>query len=170
MHLIWYVWSITFVYRISYCSFLSLLIINHIGIFLYSLISRNKNCSNKNKRCGLCFTECTTGWSTWINDNNPATGTFNGDKEISGAEYQKHAQVCVGGEIDRIECYSVDMDVPSYSSGEILTCTVDNGLECSNKLNDPIPCSDYKIRYHCLCSANSTGIVVYLLCFITAHF
>lgn len=56
-----------------------------------------------------------------------------------------------GGTVDKIECVTVDGDIPSYSSGEMLTCYPDSGLVCRNADNFPVDCQDYKIRYHCQC-------------------
>lgn len=53
--------------------------------------------------------------------------------------------------MDKIECVTVDGDIPSYSSGEMLTCYPDSGLVCRNADNFPVDCQDYKIRYHCQC-------------------
>lgn len=53
--------------------------------------------------------------------------------------------------MDKIECVTVDGDIPSYSSGEMLTCYADSGLVCRNADNFPVDCQNYKIRYHCNC-------------------
>jgi hypothetical protein len=57
----------------------------------------------------------------------------------------------LGGRLDKIECVTVNGDIPYYSSGEQLTCYRESGLICRNADNFPVPCEDYKIRYHCLC-------------------
>ena len=87
---------------------------------------------------------CFPGLSEWINTDTPADG---GDFEQMTPSAR--ASFCPGGDIT-VECQTVD-GIPSYSSGEILTCTADTGLRCSNDDNFPIPCSDYKIRYNCSC-------------------
>ena len=69
---------------------------------------------------------------------------------MTPSEIQKF---CPGGNITQIECQTID-GIPSESSGEILTCNRMTGLTCSNQANDPIPCSDYQVRYYCLCSGN----------------
>ena len=87
------------------------------------------------------------GWSTWINHNNPSTGT--GDREqLTDAE---KLQLCSGGNLTRVECHVVDGDIPSYSSGEVAECSVERGFTCNNADNFPIPCSDYKARFYCEC-------------------
>jgi len=47
-----------------------------------------------------------------------------------------------------IECVTSD-GIASYSTGEIMECDMEKGIACLNADNDPIPCSDYKIRYFC---------------------
>ena len=90
---------------------------------------------------------CVGGWSTWINHNNPSTGT--GDREqLTDAE---KLQLCSGGNLTRVECHVVDGDIPSYSSGEVAECSVERGFTCNNADNFPIPCSDYKARFYCEC-------------------
>ncbi|XP_033761396.1 mucin-5AC-like [Pecten maximus] len=92
---------------------------------------------------------CVSGWLPWYNENNR---TVNGDIEPSAALYQKHTGACPGGSLERIECYSIDMNAPSYSTGEVIQCTTDVGLKCLDSDNFPVPCSNYKIRYYCQCS------------------
>ncbi|XP_021374153.1 mucin-5AC-like [Mizuhopecten yessoensis] len=96
---------------------------------------------------------CVSGWLSWYNENNR---TSDGDIEPSAALYQKHTGACAGGTLDRIECFSIDMNVPSYSTGEIIQCTTDIGLSCQDIDNFPIQCTNYKIRYHCQCSTAVT--------------
>ncbi|KAK3108253.1 hypothetical protein FSP39_004202 [Pinctada imbricata] len=108
------------------------------------------------------ITTCATYWSTWINENHPSG---NGDKELSAVEFQKNHNFCRGGSITKVECYSNDMMAPSTSTGEILKCTVADGLVCNDADNYPVPCTDYKIRYFCdicICVDNSpqTNITV----------
>ena len=91
--------------------------------------------------------QCTPGFSTWFNQDNPSTGS--GDSErLTGAAL---SALCPGGSVTNIECQTVD-GIPYYSTGEILTCDMDHGLVCSNADNFPIPCSDYQIRYECTCA------------------
>ena len=91
--------------------------------------------------------QCTPGFSSWINQDNPSTGS--GDSErMTGAAL---TALCPGGSVTSIECQTVD-GIPYYSTGEILTCDMDHGLVCSNADNFPIPCSDYQIRYECTCA------------------
>ena len=92
--------------------------------------------------------QCTVSkWSPWINRDKPDTG--NGDHEAYTPE--EFSKFCPGGEITDIECVTKE-GISSYSAGEIITCNKNVGLKCENKDNDPIPCSDYKIRYFCKCS------------------
>ncbi|WAR09825.1 MFGM-like protein [Mya arenaria] len=90
-------------------------------------------------------------WSSWINRDNPNIGV--GDYE-SMTDKEK-ADFCIGGNIKSIECVTTD-GVASYSSGEIMSCTLLNGFSCNNQHNAPVPCSDYKIRYFCLCEETSS--------------
>ncbi|XP_052820011.1 otogelin-like protein [Mya arenaria] len=60
---------------------------------------------------------------------------------------------CPEGRIKGIECVTVDGKA-SYSNGEVLSCSINNGLECLNDNNFPVPCSDYKIRYYCDCEVS----------------
>jgi hypothetical protein len=62
---------------------------------------------------------------------------------------------CPGGTITNVDCMTVD-NIEYFSSGEVLTCTANGGLQCSNADNFPVPCSDYKIRYECTCGKFST--------------
>ena len=93
------------------------------------------------------ITSCTKShWSAWINRDNPSIG--NGDYE-SFTNTEK-AAFCIGGIVNRIECITSD-GIASYSSGEQIMCSLQNGLVCNNSDNAPLPCSDYKIRYFCQC-------------------
>ncbi|WAQ93441.1 EDIL3-like protein [Mya arenaria] len=98
--------------------------------------------------------QCSSNWSSWINTDTPDSG--DGDRE-SWTAAQK-AAFCPYGKISRIECRTID-DIASYSSGEIMQCTIEGGAVCLNNDNFPVPCSDYKIRYYCECtdSAASTS-------------
>jgi len=60
------------------------------------------------------------------------------------------ASFCPGGTVTQVDCQTSD-GIEYFSSGEILTCDVTNGLVCNNVDNFPVPCSDYKIRYQCSC-------------------
>ena len=90
-------------------------------------------------------------WTAWINKDIPSTG--DGDMEfLTDAE---KAALCVGGQMSKIDCYTAD-GIPSYSSGEIMTCDLDGGLVCNNADNFPVPCSDYQVRYFCQCAGRCT--------------
>ena len=90
--------------------------------------------------------QCKSGWSAWINKDSPDVG--DGDHEqMTSSEM---ASFCPGGTITKINCETVD-GIEYFSSGEVLTCTTDGGLQCNNADNFPIPCSDYKIQYECTC-------------------
>ena len=94
--------------------------------------------------------QCVGGWSDWINKDSPDVG--DGDHEqMTSSEL---ASFCPGGTVTRVECQTVD-GIEHFSSGEILTCTTDGGLQCNNADNFPIPCSDYQIRYECSCPRKS---------------
>ncbi|WAR14240.1 HMCT-like protein [Mya arenaria] len=95
--------------------------------------------------------QCNSSWSSWINTDTPDSG--DGDRE-SWTAAQKAAS-CPYGKISRIECRTID-DIASYSSGEIMQCTIEEGAVCLNNDNFPIPCSDYKIRYFCECAVSPT--------------
>jgi hypothetical protein len=93
--------------------------------------------------------QCVPGWSTWINANHPTDDPSSGDHELmTSAEL---TAFCPGGTITNVDCMTVD-NIEYFSSGEVLTCTVNGGLQCSNADNFPVPCSDYKIRYQCGCA------------------
>ncbi|PVD30852.1 hypothetical protein C0Q70_10127 [Pomacea canaliculata] len=89
---------------------------------------------------------CVNGWSAWINNDSPDTG----DGDVEKMTSQQLSQFCPGGRVTQVDCRTTE-DIEYFSSGEMLTCTVDGGLVCNNADNDPIPCSDYKIRYECSC-------------------
>ena len=65
---------------------------------------------------------------------------------------------CGGGKLTGIECITVD-GISSYSTGEIMTCSLETGSVCLTADNAPIPCSDYKIRYFCTCAGKNTHFV-----------
>uniref|UniRef100_A0A2C9K961 F5/8 type C domain-containing protein n=1 Tax=Biomphalaria glabrata TaxID=6526 RepID=A0A2C9K961_BIOGL len=93
---------------------------------------------------------CTTGWSSWINKNNPVGST--GDTEKMTPE--ELANFCPGGRVTNIECKDSDTKDDWTSLAEA-TCSVENGLECVNLQIDGIPpCRNYEIRYMCNCSDN----------------
>ncbi|XP_053374175.1 mucin-5AC-like [Mercenaria mercenaria] len=85
---------------------------------------------------------CKEGWSTWINRDSPNNGT--GD--IERMTQREMSNFCSGGRMSEIECIT-SSGIPSYSTGEIISCSVNNGLECLNENNFPVTCSDYKVRY-----------------------
>ena len=89
---------------------------------------------------------CVSGWSAWINKDNPDTGDGDMEKMTSS----ELTSFCPGGTITQVDCQTVD-GIEHFSSGEILTCTTDGGLQCNNADNFPIPCSDYRIKYECTC-------------------
>ena len=90
---------------------------------------------------------CHDRWSNYINQDHPDSGT--GDMEKwSDAQL---ATFCPDGKVTQIECVTTT-GILSYSTGEIMTCTLEGGLACLNDDNAPIKCSDYKIRYFCKCN------------------
>ncbi|KAK3611484.1 hypothetical protein CHS0354_039096 [Potamilus streckersoni] len=95
---------------------------------------------------------CTSGWSSWINHDNPTSD----DKEIENMTPEELQKFCPNGKITRIDCETAS-GIPHYSSGEILSCTIANGLTCNNGDNFPISCSDYKVKYYCECEATPTA-------------
>ncbi|KAK7483904.1 hypothetical protein BaRGS_00024788, partial [Batillaria attramentaria] len=89
-------------------------------------------------------------WTPWVNRDLPETG---------GGDYEKLTKdelsaQCIGGVITNIECYSGD--TPAVAMGEVVACSVDEGLVCNNDDNTPVPCSDYKVRYFCDCHPETT--------------
>jgi hypothetical protein len=86
-----------------------------------------------------------------MNTHHPGDPGISGDHEPSAAEFMKSNHFCSGGTVTKVECYSVTMDAPAESSGEIITCNAERGLVCDDSDNFPIPCGDYKIRYYCAC-------------------
>ena len=55
---------------------------------------------------------------------------------------------CKDGKIVSVECQSTDGQ-PYYSTGEIVSCNVDQGLVCDNADNFPGCQHDYMLRYQC---------------------
>ena len=90
-------------------------------------------------------------WTGWINIDTPNTG--DGEREFL-TDKQKQ-EFCSQGTITDIECETMD-GVGYFSSGERLTCDVDNGLICKNEDNFPIECNDYRVRYRCECEGTQT--------------
>ena len=96
--------------------------------------------------------QCQSGWSAWINKDSPDVG--DGDHEqMTPSEL---TSFCPGGTITQVDCQTVD-GIEHFSSGEILTCTTEGGLQCNNADNFPIPCSDYRIKYECTCPGEFSG-------------
>ena len=92
--------------------------------------------------------KCTGSWSSWVNTDKPDTG--DGDFEyVSTTDLRNKHNFCKDGKITKIECYSVDLQAYSESTGAILTCDLDKGLVCRTSDNFPVPCDDYQIRYYC---------------------
>ena len=73
-----------------------------------------------------------------------------GDGDYEAMTTTELAAFCIGGKVTSIECVT-ESGIASYSSGEKLTCDLNDGLSCRNSDNAPIPCSDYKVRYYCQC-------------------
>ncbi|XP_048245056.1 mucin-19-like isoform X7 [Haliotis rufescens] len=92
----------------------------------------------------------TSTWSAWVNTNRATDGQHEFMTE------QQLTEFCPSGKVDKVECETVDK-IPSYSTGEIVQCTVEKGLVCKDGDNAPIPCSDYRVRYHCDCSGVPTA-------------
>lgn len=87
-------------------------------------------------------------WSAWINRDNPNTESMDHDFMTN----QEQTAFCNGGMITMVECQ--DKYGTEYkSTGATVTCDVQNGVLCRNFDNEPIPCSDYKIRYFCNCGS-----------------
>ncbi|KAL8604894.1 hypothetical protein ACOMHN_028522 [Nucella lapillus] len=97
--------------------------------------------------------KCVSGWSHWINRNSPAVSGTGDVEKMTSSEL---TSFCPGGTISQVDCRTVD-GIEYFSSGEILTCTTDGGLQCNNADNFPIPCSDYKIKYQCTCPGGNEG-------------
>ncbi|KAL3831915.1 hypothetical protein ACJMK2_023609 [Sinanodonta woodiana] len=97
-------------------------------------------------------TTCADHWSEWINKGSPETGA--GDKEPSAVEYQNLTGFCAMGKITSIECQTKE-GISSESYGDVMQCTLDTGAECSNDVNFPMKCQDYKIRYFCAANCAS---------------
>lgn len=57
--------------------------------------------------------------------------------------------------MSEIEC-ATTTGIASFSSGEMVSCTINNGLECLNDNNYPVPCSDYQVRYYCDCGGRAS--------------
>lgn len=92
--------------------------------------------------------QCVSGWSKWINKNDPTTGT--GDVEKMTKE--ELADFCPVGIISAIECKDSDTK-DDWTSLSEATCSIEDGLECNNLPFDGIPpCRNYEIRYQCNCS------------------
>ena len=90
---------------------------------------------------------CVTRWSRWFNRDNP----FTGDGDHEAMTPTEMSIFCAGGRLSRIEC-ETESGIQHYSSGEIVSCSINHGFECLNANNAPIPCSDYKVRYYCDCN------------------
>ncbi|XP_055959260.1 hemocytin [Patella vulgata] len=96
---------------------------------------------------------CIKGWSHYVNTHTPTSAL----SQMEGGEHEKMTpeelnKFCFGGKVTKIECTTID-NVSFESKGDILTCTLDGGLECENADNFPAPCSDYRVRYFCECQA-----------------
>ena len=64
----------------------------------------------------------------------------------------QRAQFCLGGKLTDIQCVDSVTGDDSESLAEA-TCTIEDGLSCTNLPFDGIPpCHDYQIRYMCNCS------------------
>ena len=97
-----------------------------------------------------------SSWSAWIDRVNPDEGE--GDREAMTTVELAH--FCPAGHVDQIECVTVDGEIAFFSSGEVVKCDVTTGLTCHNADNMPIPCQNYKIRYHCQCSGEAFFLFV----------
>ena len=83
-------------------------------------------------------------WSMWVDRNT--IQPLGGDAEKMTAEELK--RFCQRGTVDAVECET--LDGKSFKiSGDIVTCTIENGLVCDEFQNYPIGCQDYRVRYQC---------------------
>lgn len=65
---------------------------------------------------------------------------------------EEKSAFCSGGQITDINCVDADTGDGWESLAEA-SCTVDDGLSCTNVPLDGIPpCRDYKIKYMCNCT------------------
>ena len=101
---------------------------------------------------------CVDRWSTFINQDNPNSGT--GDIENWSAS--QLAAFCPNGKVTQIECVTTT-GIASYSTGDIMTCTIEGGLSCLNDDNAPMKCQDYKIRYFCKCNGKCRQLFLFAL-------
>ncbi|XP_067648949.1 mucin-5AC-like [Haliotis asinina] len=93
-------------------------------------------------------TTCASYWSQWFNLDKPTTG--GGDNEfVSHEDLNNKHGFCSGGEITDIQCFGLDTQAYSYSTGEITQCDLKTGFSCKNADNAPFNCQDYQIRYFC---------------------
>ena len=103
---------------------------------------------------------CRSGWSSWINEDTPATG--DGDVEKMAANDLD--TFCPGGNITDIQCVDSD-SLDDWVSLSEASCTVEDGLQCVNlPFLDMPSCRDYKIRYMCNCTGRFCKLLM-----ITKH-
>lgn len=102
--------------------------------------------------CGvLYFLVCRLRWLDWMNIYYFGDLGSIGDYESSVVEFVVNYYFCNGGNIIKVECYFVFMEVSAELFGEILVCIFSKGFVCDDFDNFSISCGDYKIRYYCDC-------------------
>ena len=84
----------------------------------------------------------TSSWTEWLDRDNPGG---NGDFETLSL-HQTENGVCTAP-VD-IECRVVSTGADASTSGQVVTCTPQQGFSCANDQNSGV-CLDYEVRFLC---------------------
>lgn len=91
---------------------------------------------------------CTaSSWSQWINNDSP---------DVDGVDRERMTEAelksfCPNGYVTDVRCQTIE-GLPSYTAGDVMTCTVQDGAVCKSEDNYPIDCQDYMVQYYCNCT------------------
>ncbi|KAG8186759.1 hypothetical protein JTE90_010656 [Oedothorax gibbosus] len=103
-------------------------------------------------------------WSEWINKGKPKPGRKHGDREATRPYILKQTEgFCMKGDITDIECREATTDQDYRDTNEEkLVCSLNKGFQCQNRNQPDEMCKDYKIRYFCSCTEESTPVPLFI--------
>jgi len=123
-----------------------------LGILMTSFVSAGLFNNFGAKITGNVVSE---GWTQWYDTDNPSGS---GDYELLSS-LKKSYDICGGLSVSKIECQTVG-GLDFTLTGQKVSCDKNVGFSCGNANNGgsfiTAPCQDYKVRFYCGSSTDST--------------
>ena len=95
-----------------------------------------------------------TGWTQWMNVDQPNNGMSGGDYEIYALLRAKYV-FCERKQITEINCHENELDIPANETNQLMSCTIMYGFKCKNSDQPSGECLDYKVRFYCDCALST---------------